>query len=154
MDDAFTALENWAEPLIARMSAGERRRLAITIGRELRRSQHTRNLRQIDADGNAYAPRKRLRDQSGKIRRNRDAKMFKRLTLAAHLRTEATADGVAVGFVGRVARVARVHQEGLVDRVSRRGPAVRYTQRKILGFSAADRDMIRTLLLQHLAGTE
>ena len=36
MSDPLNALETWAEPLLAQMSAGQRRTLATTIGRELR----------------------------------------------------------------------------------------------------------------------
>lgn len=54
-------------------------------------------------------------------------------------------------FIGRVARIARVHQEGGEDRVSKKGPRVRYPKRELVGFSAADTRLVRDLLIQHLA---
>jgi phage virion morphogenesis protein len=146
------ALETWAEPLLARLGAGERRALATRIGRELRRSQHNRIQAQTDADGRQFLPRKALRDQAGRIRRQRDNKLFRKLSRSDYLRVQATPDAVAIGFFGRVARIAQVHQDGLVDSVKPGGPSVRYAQRKLLGFTPADVEMVRTQLLQHLAG--
>ncbi|MFD0726963.1 phage virion morphogenesis protein [Lysobacter brunescens] len=151
MSDDLTALETWAEPLLARLSPGERRALSMTMGREIRRSQHARVQAQLDADGRQFVPRKALRDQAGRIRRQRDGKLFRQLTKADYLRVQATPDGVAVGFFGRVARIALVHQEGLVDQVKPGGPSVRYERRKLLGFTPEDRERMRDLLLQHLS---
>lgn len=152
MADPFAALEDWAEPLLARLSSGERRKLAGTIGRELRRAQHARIQNQTDADGNAFIPRKRLRDQAGRIRKTRDDKLFRKISKSDYLRVKASADGVVVGFFSRVERIARVHQEGLVDSVNPGGPSVRYPKRKLIGFNDQDRDSIRAMLLRHLAG--
>ncbi|WP_329956115.1 phage virion morphogenesis protein [Collimonas silvisoli] len=55
-----------------------------------------------------------------------------------------------IGFFGRVARIARVHQEGLKDRVSKKGPEYQYPARPLLGFSATDQALIRDSLLRHL----
>ena len=150
MSDSLKALETWAEPLLARMAEGERRKLAGDIGRALRRSQHIRIQNQTDADGRTFLPRKAIRDQFGRIRKER-GKLFRRITKAEFLKVTATADSVFVGFAGRVARIARVHQEGLVDSVRSGGPAIRYPQRQLIGITDADRDMIRNMLLQHLA---
>ena len=49
-----------------------------------------------------------------------------------------------------MARIARVHQDGLRDRVSRHGPTVRYERRQVLGFTDADAKAIRDLLIEHL----
>lgn len=152
MSDPLSALETWAEPLRAQLSAGQRRMLAATIGRELRRSQHTRIQAQTDADGRAFLPRKALRDQAGRIRRQRDDKLFRKLSRSDYLRVQASPDSVVVGFFGRVARIAQVHQEGLVDEVKPGGPSVRYAQRKLLGITPADAEMIRATLLRHLTG--
>ncbi|MFK3649285.1 phage virion morphogenesis protein [Lysobacter enzymogenes] len=145
--DELQQLEDWVAPLLAKLEPSRRRALARTIGSELRRGQIQRIREQLNPDGSAYAPRKR--DQAGKIKR-RKAAMFQRITQARHLKIAANEQGVAVGFLGRVARIARVHQEGLADRVSRDGPSVRYERRQLLGFTDAERQAIRDLLVEHL----
>lgn len=150
--DSLEALEHWAEPLLQRLKPGERRALAKRIGVELRKSQQQRIAAQQNPDGSAYAPRKAnakgLRDKRGAIRRGA---MFTKLRQARFLTVKADAAQISVGFLGRVARIARVHQEGLSDFVSPKGPRVRYERRELLGFTARDRDLIRDLLLEHLS---
>ncbi|EPV9368360.1 phage virion morphogenesis protein, partial [Salmonella enterica] len=50
-----------------------------------------------------------------------------------YLKTAASADSACVQFDGKVQRIARVHHYGLRDRVSRKGPEVRYAERRLLG---------------------
>ncbi|MDX6141530.1 phage virion morphogenesis protein, partial [Xanthomonas campestris pv. incanae] len=59
-------------------------------------------------------------------------------------------NAVSVGFVGRVARIARVHHNGLPDAVRPNGPRVRYQRRILLGLSEANRADIQNLLMDHL----
>lgn len=148
MADPYTALEDWVEPMLAQMSAAQRRELSWKIGRMLRRSQHARVQSQTDAEGRAFLPRKQLRDQVGRIRRQR-GKLFRRLTQSDWLKVRADDGRVVVGFVGRIARIARVHQEGLVDQVRPGGPSVRYAERRILGITPQDREAIMGLLVEH-----
>lgn len=150
MTDNLNALEEWAGALLAKLSPGERRKLGNTIGRELRRSQQQRVASQRNPDGTPYAPRKprELRGKVGRIKRQ----MFARLRQAKHLRLQSTADTIAIGFTGRVARIARIHQYGLRDRPGRGQADVQYERRELLGFTEADLDMIRTRLLEHLTG--
>ncbi|AKC79706.1 tail protein [Xanthomonas arboricola] len=148
--DELTALENWAGPLLARLQPGERRTLARQIGTELRRSQSQRIGKQQAPDGSPYAPRKQqLRQKSGRIKR---AKMFAKLRQVKFFKVSASPNAVSVGFVGRVSRIAHVHQEGLTERVRPRGPTARYEKRVLLGITSADRESIIDLLLKHLAG--
>ncbi|CAD0313925.1 phage virion morphogenesis protein [Xanthomonas hortorum] len=145
--DELTALENWAAPLLARLQPGERRTLARKIGTELRRSQSQRVGKQQAPDGSPYAPRKQqLRQKSGRIKR---AKMFAKLRQAKFFKVSASPNAVSVGFVGRVSRIARVHQEGLAERVRPGGPRARYEERVLLGLSAEDRRIVRNQLLNH-----
>lgn len=146
MDD-LDQFEAWAGTLLAKLQPAARRRLARVVGTALRRSQVRRIGDQVNPDGSAYAPRKR--EQAGQIKRRAD-RMFKGLTKAKHLKVEASEHSVAVGFLGRVSRIARVHQEGLSDRVTPGGPTVRYERRELLGFTDADRRTIRDLLIEHL----
>jgi len=147
--DPLNPLESWAGALLAKLEPPARRTLAVTIARELRRSQQQRIASQRDAEGSPFAPRKpQLRDRSGAIRRR--AAMFGKLRTARWLRASGTADAAEVGFAERVARIARIHQEGLRDRPAANAPEVRYPRRSLLGFTGADREMIRDRLLQHL----
>ncbi|MEN9195973.1 phage virion morphogenesis protein [Xanthomonas perforans] len=146
--DELTALEDWAAPLLARLQEGERRKLARKIGTALRRSQSQRIGRQQAPDGTPYAPRKEpLRDKSGRVKRK---KMFAKLRQAKFLKVSASPNEVSVGFVGRVSRIARVHQDGSTEQVRPGGPRARYERRMLLGFSEQDRQLIHDQLLSHL----
>ncbi|GAA0680793.1 phage virion morphogenesis protein [Dyella marensis] len=148
--DPLSQLESWAGVLLAKLEPPARRKLAVTIARELRRSQQQRIAAQRDAEGAPFVPRKpRLRERSGAIRRR--AAMFSKLRTARWLRASGTADAAHVGFAGRVARIARVHQEGLRDRPVPNAHEVRYPRRAMLGFSDIDRERIRDLLWIHLS---
>ncbi|SFB30683.1 phage virion morphogenesis protein [Azotobacter beijerinckii] len=151
MADDLRALEDWAGVLLAKLGAGERRKLNQTIARDLRRSQQQRIAAQKNPDGTPYAPRKPRKDLRGKVGRVR-RKMFAKLRQARHLKLQSTAGSIALGFVGRTARLARVHQYGLRDRAERGAPDVQYERRQLLGLTDADLELIRDRLLEHLAG--
>ncbi len=148
MTDNLHALEDWAGALLARLEPGARRQLNQQIGRDLRRSQQQRIAVQRNPDGSAFAPRKprQLRAKKGRIKRQ----MFAKLRQAKHLKVQSSADAIAIGFMGRVARIARVHQYGLRDRPQRGQADVQYDRRELLGFTDADLDLIRDRLLEHL----
>lgn len=148
MADNLRALEDWAGALLAKLDPGARRQLNQQIGRELRRSQQQRIAAQRNPDGSAFAPRKprQLRAKAGRIKRQ----MFAKLRQAKHLKVQSSADAIAIGFMGRVARIARVHQYGLRDRPERGQADVQYDRRELLGFTDADIDLIRDRLLEHL----
>lgn len=84
----------------------------------------------------------RIRDRRGQIR-----KMFERMQ--GKLKTMNDANGVAVGFVGRTARIAEIHQYGLRDQVSP-GKSASYAARQLLGFTGEDIEHIRDLVLEHI----
>lgn len=142
-------LETWAEPLLARLSPQERRRLMRLIATGLRRRQRERIKAQRDPDGTPFEPRKpQARGQRGFVRRS---PMFTKIRQVKHLRTTGTTtDAARLGFAGRIARIARVHQYGERDRVTPDGPYYDYPARELLGFSEADRQWIREMLIQHL----
>lgn len=148
MADNLRALEDWAGALLAKLEPGARRQLNQQIGRELRRSQQQRIAAQRNPDGSAFAPRKprQLRAKKGRIKRQ----MFAKLRQAKHLKVQSSADAIAIGFMGRVARIARVHQYGLRDRPERGQADVQYDRRELLGFTDADLNLIRDRLLEHL----
>ena len=150
MANNLEALETWASVLLERLEPGERVKLARSIGQELRRSQQKRVMAQTNPDGSKYAPRKKRdpRGKQGRIRRRLD--MFKKVRTASYLKIRGDSNAVTVGFTGRIARIAKVHQYGLKDRAERGAPDVRYDQREVLGFTEADLDLIRDGLLAHL----
>lgn len=140
-------LANYLQPLLERLSVGERARLAKQIGRDLRNSQGKRISEQKNPDGSSYTPRrKRLREQKGKIKR----KMFTKLKNTSNLKVLSTADSIAIGFVGRVARIARIHQEGLKDRAEKGAPDVVYPKRELLGFTDQEIKLVEDSFLKHI----
>lgn len=149
MANNLEALETWAAVLLNRLEPGERSKLARNIGQELRRSQQKRVMAQENPDGSKFAPRKQrnLRGKQGRVKRK--LAMFKKLRTASYLKVRGDSNGVSVGFTGRIARIARVHQYGLKDRAERGAPDVRYEQREVLGFSNADLELVRDRLLKH-----
>ncbi|MBO9741438.1 phage virion morphogenesis protein [Xanthomonas axonopodis pv. begoniae] len=147
--DELTALEDWAAPLLARLQPSARRTLARKIGTELRRSQSQRIGKQQAPDGTSYAPRKQQRQKSGRVKR---VKMFAKLRQAKYFKVSTSPNVVSVGFVGRVSRIARVHQEGLKDRVRPGGPEAYYYNRVILGLTNAEREAFHDLLSLYVAG--
>lgn len=150
MANNLEALETWASGLLDQLQPAARSQLARSIGQELRRSQQKRVVAQQNPDGSKFAPRKKrdLRGKQGRIRRKLE--MFKKLKNATYLKARGDSNAITVGFTGRIARIARVHQYGLKDRAERGAPDVRYEQREVLGFTEADLDVIRDSLLAHL----
>lgn len=147
MSSNVLELANYLQPLLERLSMGERARLAKQIGRDLRKSQGKRISEQKNPDGSSYNPRrKRLREQKGKIKR----KMFTKIKNTSNLKVLSNADSIAIGFVGRVARIARVHQEGLKDRAEKGAPDVVYPKRELLGFTDQDIKLVEDSFLKHI----
>jgi len=153
MVDELIQLEQWATPLLAKLAPSQRRQLARTIALDLRRSQQQRIAAQIAPNGTPYVARKHklesFRDKRGAIRRRKGA-MFVKLRTARWLKTNITHDGTDVGFFGRVARLARVHHEGGMDRVAPNGPMAKYPVRPLLGFTKAERQVIQDRVLEYL----
>jgi phage virion morphogenesis protein len=151
MSDDLSTIATWAEALLTKLSPAQRRQILRRIAQDLRRSQARRIASQQAPDGAIYTPRKQrknLRGKQGRIRRQK-AEMFSKLRTTKHLKTQQDTNQLAVGFFGKVARIAKVHQEGLKDKVSKNGIAYRYSRRQLLGFSLADYHVIRESLLHH-----
>ena len=64
------------------------------------------------------------------------------------LRTNA--QEVALGFLGRAARIATTHQKGLTDEVQPGGPRITYSMRQLLGITEQQLLDIRDMTLEHL----
>ena len=150
MADDLQALEDWAGALLNRLQPAERRKVTQSVARDLRRSQQQRIATQKNPDGTPYVPRKPrqpLRAKAGRIKQRR---MFAKLRTARYLRLQSDASSIAIGFAGRVSRIARIHQYGLRDKPGRETPDTQYARRELLGFSASDMELIRDRLLEHL----
>lgn len=150
MADDLQALEDWAGALLNRLDPAERRKVTQSIARELRRRQQQRIGAQRNPDGTPYAPRKPRQQLRAKAGRIKQRKMFAKLRTARYLRLQSDASSIAIGFAGRLSRIARVHQYGLRDKPGRNSPDVQYQRRELLGLSDDDLEMIRDQLLQHL----
>lgn len=150
MTNRLEALEDWAAGLLGQLEPASRNRLARSLGQALRRSQQQRVIAQRNPDGSKYAPRKQrnLRGKQGRVKRK--VQMFQKLRTAKFLKVQGDGNAISVGFTGRIARIARVHQYGLKDRAERGAPDVSYMQREILGLTDSDLDLIRDGLLSHL----
>ncbi|RSO57732.1 phage virion morphogenesis protein [Acinetobacter lactucae] len=132
--------------LLTTLSDAERRKFAMMIARKVRASQSQRITRQQNPDGSSYIPRKNLRNKKGQIRK----KMFMKLKTAKFMKIEKIPDGVTIGFDQRVSRLARIHQDGLVDNLKYNGRTfkVRYAQRILLGFTDAEVEIIENDVLK------
>lgn len=147
MANDLDALEDWAGVLLSKLEPAARSKLTRSLAQKLRRSQQQRVKQQRNPDGSTYAARKPrdLKGKKGRIKRR--AKMFQKLPRASYLKAKGDGQSITIGFAGRVARIARVHQYGLKDRAEDNAPEVRYQQREVLGFSAMDLEVIRDGML-------
>ena len=117
-------VDDWLSALLANLEPAARSRMMRQLAQELRRTQQ----------------------QNIRMQRNPDGSTTK------YLKTSASADSASVQFEGKVQRIARVHHYGLRDRVSRKGPEVRYAERRLLGVNDDVEAMTRDMILQWLAG--
>lgn len=92
-----------------------------------------------------------LRGKKGQIRQ-KAAAMFVKMRGPRHLKAGASPTQGWVDFTDRAARIARVSQFGLKDKVAPKGPEVRYPQRVLLGYSIEDREALISIALDHLGG--
>lgn len=141
-------LTAWASAFLAKLDPASRRTLLRAVATDMRRRQAARIAEQRNPDGTPYVPRKpQLRLRPGRVRRA----MFMRLRTTRLLKTEADANAAAVTFLGRVQRIAKVHQFGLRDRVNKAGLQVQYAQRELLGFGEGDIDRLVHLVAVYIA---
>lgn len=149
MDD-LQRVDDWLAALLANLEPAARNRMMRQLAQELRRSQQQNIRLKRNPDGTAFEPRRvTARSKKGRIKRQ----MFAKLRTTKYLKTAATADSASVQFDGKVQRIARVHHYGLRDRVSRKGPMVKYAERRLLGLNKhlikASKDMLVYWLSVH-----
>jgi len=92
--------------------------------------------------------------RAGKFRRRGSIKqkaMFRKLRNGRNLRADATDREAWIGFTGRAADIARIHQDGLFDRPAAKAKPVRYAERALLGLTEAERSRALDIFLEHVA---
>ncbi|MBL5920756.1 phage virion morphogenesis protein [Lelliottia amnigena] len=147
--DNLHKVDEWLAALLANLEPGARQRMMRELAQELRLNQQKNIRLQRNPDGSGYEPRKvTARTKKGRIKRQ----MFSKLRTAKYLKAAASADSASVQFEGKVQRIARVHHYGLRDRVSSKGPEVRYAERHLLGVNGVVETVTRDTLLRWLAG--
>lgn len=145
--DNLHKVDAWLAALLANLEPAARQRMMRELARELRRNQQQNIRLQRNPDGSGYEPRKvTARTKKGRIKRQ----MFAKLRTAKYLKTAASADSASVQFEGKVQRIARVHHFGLRDRLSRKGPQVRYAERRLLGLNQKATDIMQDLFFSWL----
>ncbi|WP_370555595.1 phage virion morphogenesis protein [Edwardsiella tarda] len=146
--DELNRVDDWLTALLANLEPAARSRMMRELAQQLRRTQQQNIRLQRNPDGSGYEPRKvTARSKKGRIKRQ----MFAKLRTTKYLKTSATADSASVQFAGQVQRIARVHHYGLRDRVSRKGPLVRYAERRLLGINNSVEETIRNKLYEFLS---
>ncbi|WP_162618350.1 phage virion morphogenesis protein [Salinicola socius] len=108
----------------------------------LRTFKKRRVVRVIEIDLTPVADPRKKRGSSNEA-------MFEKLRNARYLKMKASADQVSLGYEGRIAHIARIHQEG------KRAPVnahleYDYPERKLLGATPDDIEMIHDMLVRHL----
>ncbi|HCC8366065.1 phage virion morphogenesis protein [Citrobacter freundii] len=145
--DELQRVDDWLTALLANLEPAVRSRMMREVAQELRRNQQKNIRLQRNPDGSSYEPRRvTARSKKGRIKR----KMFTKLRTAKYLKTVASADSASVQFAGKVQRIARVHHYGLRDRISRKGPEVRYAERRLLGVNDEVETVTRDTLFRWL----
>lgn len=146
----FKPFEDKFAGLIAALSPDGRRRMTVDIAKKLRQRQQQRIKSQKAPDGSPFAPRKRqpVRAKRGRIKRE----MFVKLRTNRYLKASGNDSAAVVEFTGKVQRIARVHQFGLIDNPSPKYNKVKYIERELLGFSICDNKFINELIIKFLDG--
>jgi phage virion morphogenesis protein len=152
-------LETFLADFASSIEPAERKKMGLKIAAHLQKARQKTIGANVDAEGRAFEPRKkprarRKRDKVTQLKRSiKQRKMFLRARNTQYLRKEATTGEARVGYVGAMARIMTVHQEGLEDTVTRdpSSPVAKYAMRRVLGISEADNEAIMDIVLEQLA---
>lgn len=140
-------VDAWLAALLSQLEPAARKKMLREVAHDVRRVQQSNITAQRSPDGTAWEPRRvSARSKKGRIRRG----MFSKLKTAKYLKAKASADVAEVVFVPEVQKLARVHHYGLRDRVSRRGPEVKYAERPLLGLNDEIKAEILSVLITFL----
>lgn len=140
-------VDAWLAALLSQLEPAARKKMLREVARDVRRIQQANITAQRSPDGTAWEPRRvSARSKKGRIRRG----MFAKLKTAKYLKAQAGVDAAEIAFIPAVQKLARVHHYGLRDRVSRRGPMVKYTERQLLGVNDDVETSVRDALVHWL----
>ena len=142
--DAIAGLNHWLDQIALSLEPGQRRELMRKLAQGLRVRHRDRIKQQRDPDGYRFIPRKR--NQIGRIKRQ--GALFQ--NIGKQLKTEYSSDHAAVGFGGRTAFVAKVHQEGENIKPNQYAKPTQYPIRKLVGFSLEDENWIEREIQTYL----
>ncbi|HDK6389981.1 MULTISPECIES: phage virion morphogenesis protein [Klebsiella] len=144
----FKPFEDKLAGLIAALSPAGRRRMTADIAKKLRQRQQQRIKSQKAPDGSPFTPRKRqpVRAKKGRIKRE----MFAKLRTNRYMKTNGSDSAAVVEFTGKVQRIARVHQLGLMDKASRQSKRVLYPARILLALNESDISFVEEVIFKHL----
>lgn len=144
----FKPFEDKLAGLIAALSPAGRRRMTADIAKKLRQRQQQRIKSQKAPDGSPFAPRKRqpVRAKKGRIKRE----MFAKLRTNRYMKATGNDSAAVVEFTGKVQRIARVHQLGLMDKASRQSKSVLYPARILLALNESDISSVQEVIFKHL----
>lgn len=141
-------VDAWLAALLSQLEPAARKKMLREVARDVRRIQQANITAQRSPDGTAWELRRvSARSKKGRIRRG----MFAKLKTAKYLKAQAGAEAAEVAFVPGVQKLARVHHYGLRDRVSRRGPMVKYAERPLLGITSSTLKLITSIMYKHLS---
>ncbi len=150
MDNDLQVIEQWIGDLLARLDSKEQARVNRAVGIALRRSQAQRIASQQNPDGSAYEPRKQSKNFRGKKGKIRRKGMFTKLRTQKYLKATSTASEISVGFRGRAAVIALVHQYAKDSRY--KNTTFKMPMRKLLGLTEEELEQISNAFLNQLAG--
>ena len=144
----FKPFEDKLAGLIAALSPAGRRRMTVDIAKKLRQRQQQRIKSQKAPDGSPFTPRKRqpVRAKNGRIKRE----MFAKLRTNRYMKATGNDSAAVVEFTGKVQRIARVHQLGLMDKASRQSKSVLYPARILLALNESDISSVEEVIFKHL----
>lgn len=142
--DAIAGLNHWLDGFSEKLAPSQKKELMRILAQGMRLRFKDRIAGQRDPDGKRFIPRKR--DQIGNIKRQ--GAMFKGIT--KQLKTKYTAVQAEIGFSGRTAYVASVHQEGKTIRPTSKAKPTRYSIRELVGFGEDDQKWAISVIENYL----
>lgn len=146
--DELQRIEQWLGPLLQNLQPAQQRVLARQLAQRVRKANQKTMAAQQAPDGAAWEPRKhRSRDRAGSLRQG---PMFRKLRTARHVKAQGFTNEAVVQFMGRAARIARVHHYGLRDQVAPGGAQYDYPARPLLGVPDVLADRLVDHILQQL----
>lgn len=141
----FSDLGMRFQVIVDGLSGAHGKSVMFRIANELRRRNRLRVIAQQNVDGSPFPPRSSSASRA-------DAKKKLLLWFLDDKRMQANSgeNWAEVGFSGRTAELAAVHQYGKTIKVFKNRPQVRYPIRELIGMRQADKQYVRETLAAEL----